>query len=147
MSKKLIIAVYGRQDEGKSETIRRVYDLLMQTKPTPVLDREVPIAGDILVILTMANGLRIGIESQGDPKSRMIYERTVRHLAELNCDIIICASRTRGETVWEVDIIANEFGYSTLWISSYFGAFLNHSFLNDQLAHSITNIVQAPDTL
>ncbi|MFL9483801.1 hypothetical protein ACI6Q2_13570 [Chitinophagaceae bacterium LWZ2-11] len=115
--RRIIIAIYGRAREGKSQTIRGVYNRLRQL----VTERDVDVLqddGDILAIIRL-DGVVIGIESQGDPNSRMIRERTVRQLALRECDIILCASRTEGMTVREIDDVGDEFEYNRLWRSSY----------------------------
>lgn len=51
--------------------------------------------GDFQVVIVI-NGKLIGIESQGDPCSRIF--QTIPFFVKLGCDIIICATRTRGAT-------------------------------------------------
>ena len=82
--------------------------------------------------------IKIGFESQGDPNSRMIYDDTIKKLADIDlnnalggCDIIIYATRTAGMTVEKVNEIADNYGYNTLWISNFFSPKLNHAVLND----------------
>ena len=84
---KTIVTIYGRYNEGKTSTIRNVYNMVMSETPAPIMDREIPENGDLLVILTIGE-IRIGIESEGDPDGRMITENTLQQLAESNCDII-----------------------------------------------------------
>lgn len=138
---KTIIAVYGRESEGKSTSIKLACRKLLRDFPNAVPPAEgVNDNGDILTVITLGD-IRIGFESQGDPKSRMISEDTLRQLANQECHIIICATRTRSETVRKVDEIANEFGYHTLWLSSYWSPSLNHNVLNDQLSDQIIRFI------
>lgn len=138
---KTIIAVYGRASEGKSTSIKSACRKLLRDFPNAVAPAKgVNDNGDILTVITLGD-VRIGFESQGDPKSRMISEDTLRQLANQECDIIICATRTRSETVRKVDEIANEFGYHTLWLSSYWSPSLNHNVLNDQLSDQIIRFI------
>jgi len=137
---KTIITIYGRYNEGKTSTIRNVYNMLMSETPIPIMDRDVPQEGDILVVLTIGD-IRIGIESEGDPNGRMITENTLQQLAESNCDIILCASRTRGTSVKLIDHVAIEFNYNTLWTSSNYSPRLDHEVLNTRLAENIKNII------
>ena len=60
--------------------------------------------GDILLTIKIGK-IKIGIESQGDPNSRMIYDNTIKKLADKEldpelggCQIIVCATRTEGMT-------------------------------------------------
>lgn len=140
MKKKTIIAIYGRQNEGKSTTIRMIYNALIRTGIGGVPDREVPEHGDILVIVQVGD-IRIAIESQGDPHGRMEEEDTLRPFSQAGCEIIICATRTRGTAVHMVDNIANEFGYHTLWTSTYFAPNFDVNLLNRRRAEDILRVI------
>lgn len=139
---KTIIGIYGRANEGKSSSIKLVCQKLLRDYPNTSVPEEVNYSGDIFVIINLGS-IRIGIESQGDPKSRMISEDTIRKLAEAKCDIIICATRTGGETVKKVDAIADEFDYHTLWLSSYWSPTLNSKVLNDQLSNNVIALIKS----
>lgn len=146
---KTIIAVHGRAAEGKSETIKKVCENILRDFPNAIPSKTPNYSGDILLTIQL-DKIKIGFESQGDPNSRMIYDDTIKKLAdiELNkelggCDIIICATRTGGMTVKKVDKIANIYGYNTLWISSFFSPKLNNSVLNNKAANNIINIINA----
>lgn len=146
---KTIIAVHGRAGEGKSETIKKVCEIILRDFPNAIPSKKPNYSGDILLTIQL-DKIKIGFESQGDPNSRMIYDDTIKKLAdiELNkelggCDIIICATRTGGMTVKKVDKIAHNYEYNTLWISSFFGPKLNHSVLNNKAANNIIEIIKA----
>lgn len=146
---KTIIAVHGRAGEGKSETIKKVCEIILRDFPNAIPSTIPNYSGDILLTIQL-DKIKIGFESQGDPNSRMIYDDTIKKLAdkELNkelggCDIIICATRTGGMTVKKVDKIANIYGYNTLWISSFFSPKLNNSVLNNKAANNIIEIIKA----
>jgi hypothetical protein len=162
---KTIIAVYETAGKGKSASVKKVCELLLANFPKanlthvfhPSPSQPFTYSGDICVIIDL-NGIRIGIESQGDPNSRMLYENnielengeiktdvsgTIEKLALYNCDVILCATRTEGATVWKVDNIANRYGYNTLWKSSNNSPSLNHIVLNRFLAEEIINIIKA----
>lgn len=68
---KTIIANWGHAAKGKSETIKQLTKLILEnysdaeTKPI-----QVKYHGDIKVIITIGN-CKIGVESQGDPNSRI----------------------------------------------------------------------------
>lgn len=144
-----IIAIYGRQNEGKTQTIHRVCRTILNSIPQTVVEQldgtvispeQIDYSQDILLILRIGD-VRIGIESQGDPHSRMINEETLSQLAERGCQIIVCASRTSGMTVQQIDNTANEFDYHTLYLSSYFTGTLNHTVLNQQAAESVVRLI------
>lgn len=140
MIKKTIIAIYGRQSEGKSTTIRMIYNALVHPTMGGIPDRPVPDTGEILVIINI-HGVRIGIESWGDPGGRMIAEDTLRELAKEKCDIIVCATRTKRDTVWLVDKVATEFEYNTLWTSTYYTPSLSHDLLNRRRAEDVVRVI------
>jgi hypothetical protein len=153
--KKTIIAVYGRANEAKTSTIRKVAGLLQAKFPKATLS-SIPNPNEELLLtidIPLQQGkvtVRIGIESAGDPHGRMMEEDTLRKMAKPkdddnplgSCDVIICATRTRGDTVHLVDNIANEFGFNTLWLSSYYSPNLDTGILNRKAAESIVSIIE-----
>ncbi len=148
--KKTIIAIYGRANEGKSETIKKVCKMLIVNFPKakPSIT-DIDYSKDILVTIQIGN-IKIGIESQGDPNSRMLNEETIKKLVDKEadknlggCDIIICTTRTGGNTVKKVDEIAKNYDYHTLWISSFWSPTLNHTVLNRIAAHNIIEIIKS----
>jgi hypothetical protein len=91
-----LFALQGRHDCGKTETLNNVIQLLTNKYPNANLN--VMISGkDQKVIFKNINGLTIGIETQGDPNSRL--EQSLSDFLNANCDIIFCACRTSGMTV------------------------------------------------
>lgn len=147
---KTIIAIYGRKNEGKSETIKNVCKLILEAFPNAKCSKsDINYKKDILLTIQLGK-IKIGFESQGDPISRMINEDTIRKLADPiddkgigGCDIIICATRTYGKTVNTVDDVANKFGFKLLWLSSFWGPELNHDVLNRKAANNIIDIIKS----
>lgn len=147
---KTIIAIYGRANEGKSETIKLICQNMIKNFPIAIPSEiNIDYSGDILLTITIGS-IKIGIESQGDPNSRMISEDTIKKLADItfdenlgNCDIIICATRTDGMTVKKVDEIAEKYNYNTLYLSSFWGPSLNHQVLNQIAADNVIQIITA----
>lgn len=140
-----IIAVYGRQNEGKSETIKNVCKILLANFPNVIPSipiQDINYNSDILLTIQLGTIL-IGIESQGDPNSRMIYDDTVKDLVNQKCDIIICATRTDGMTVQKVDNIAASFQYRVIWKSSYYNSGCNNNVLNFISAEEIVNLIKS----
>jgi len=94
-----IYALQGRGDCGKTETIKLVYQILVNNykiSQTQIQDF-FPNSPDIKIIMSGVKGKKIGIESRGDPKSRL--ERSLKDFVNAGCDIIFCACRTSGMTV------------------------------------------------
>jgi hypothetical protein len=138
---KTIIAVYGRSGEGKSETIKNVIkifeDRFAQAQVKYLIDQD-----DKLAIVTLGS-IMIGIESQGDPNSRMINENTLEQLILSGCSIILCATRTEGMTVARVDELADKHDYHTLWKSSYYTSKLDYTSINMIAAEEIVDLIQS----
>lgn len=149
MRNKTIIVIYGRQNEGKSETIKRICQLILSDFPYARPSKTPDYSGVILLSIQIGN-IKIGIESQGDPNSRMLNQDTIRKLADKNedpilggCDIIICTTRTGGKTVHKVDEIANDYAYHTLWMSSFFSPKLNKNVLNNLAAKNCIEVIKS----
>ena len=145
--KKTIIAIWHTENTGKTETIRRIAHNLMELFPDfiPVFPDSaiVPLEGDFRLIIEI-NGITIGLESQGDPNTDL--RGRLEELVEFHCDIIFCTTRTRGETVRAVDNIANDFGYNTIWTSTYQTA-NNHQQMNNLKARHLINLIQELELL
>jgi len=141
---KTIIGIYGRGQEGKSTTIKKVTQLILSNYPNATCSiNPIDYSGDILLIINIGT-IKIGFESQGDPGSRMIYANTVENLAKIElCDIIVCATRTEGETVKKVDYVADTYGYHTIWLSSFWSPTINKEVLNHLAAENIIKIIDA----
>jgi type IV secretory pathway TrbF-like protein len=58
------------------------------------------------------NGFRVGIESQGDPGGRL--ENSLNLFLKKNCDVIVCSTRTKGQTVKAVNKLSKH-GYKVKW--------------------------------
>lgn len=92
-----IIALQEPSDAGKTRTLIQVFKDLQAKYPTATVQRLDNKKKDIKVILWGVNGKIVGIESQGDPNSRL--EKSLANFLEAPCDIIFCACRTSGMTV------------------------------------------------
>jgi hypothetical protein len=110
MTKK-VFALWGRADVGKSGTIKKACELL--TSKYKNAKKEYGIWGDvdIRVVLTI-NGIKIGIEGQGDPGGRL--EKSLSLFIKVGCKVIICATRIRGQTVEAVNALAKH-SYEAIW--------------------------------
>ena len=111
---KNIIAFSGRANTGKTTTIKAIYLLIKRNYPNATIE-EFVVAVDIKIVITIRN-IKIGIESQGDPNSRLFASLT--YFVKIDCDIILCATRTRGATVNAVTNLQNK--YQIFWANSNF---------------------------
>jgi ABC-type dipeptide/oligopeptide/nickel transport system ATPase component len=96
-----IYALQGISGCGKSKTINLVYEKLV--KKYNVQPEQIQVFysdwgdEDIDIIMSGVNGMKIGMESKGDPNSRL--EESLEYFEEEGCGIIFCACRTDGMTV------------------------------------------------
>lgn len=113
---KTIIAIYGASGTGKSTTIIETYKMLLERIPKP---KDPPDSDyDINEIIEYC-GKKIGIVGTGDPNSD--HAELIDEKHEANCDIILCASRTKGETVENIRKYYSN--YNVIWSSNLYLTF------------------------
>lgn len=142
MKRKTIIAVWGAESQGKSDTIKRTAHRILWNYPTTIVEN-VPIdySGDVTMKLFIPEiNLKIGIESQGDPNSIMFT--TLPQFASEGRELIICATRTRQGTVDLIGEISGTYGYDVIWISNYMSYEKDHAALNNLSADQIFETAQ-----
>lgn len=143
---KTIITIYGRKNEGKSETIKNVCKIILSNFPRAIANIsiiDIDYNNDILIVIQIGE-IKIGIESQGDPETRMLHDdESIESFAKNSCDIILCASRTSGNTVNRIDHIAKKYHYGTIWKSSYYAPNYNHNVINRIAAEEIVNLIKS----
>jgi hypothetical protein len=138
--KKTVIAIWGHARQGKSDTIKRIAQEILAAYPTAITNPiTINYSADIQVIITIGK-ITIGIESQGDPNSRLFSSLT--KFSSANCDIIICSTRTSGETVKKVSEVHSSNGYDIIWATNYRSNEKNQSTLNDISAKHILGLIQ-----
>jgi len=116
-----IITVWNSGDKGKSETLRELANLVLTNYPSyksifPKVAAPI-VSGDFRLVLEI-NGIIVGIESEGDPKTNL-EKRLFELVDKFNCSLIFCSTRTKGETVWAVENLANAKGFQKIWTSTY----------------------------
>ncbi|MBH2008521.1 MAG: hypothetical protein I8H71_02355 [Xanthomonadaceae bacterium] len=92
-----VYALQGKGSSGKTDTITQVFTELVRKYPHAAVQQLVSDTRDIKVIVTNIQGHTIGIESQGDPNSRL--QQSLQDFVNAKCDIIFSAARTTGMTV------------------------------------------------
>ena len=115
-----IIALWHGAGRGKSSSLRNLANLFDQQYqldiPAEILER-IEARFDFQWVFEI-NGVTVAILSQGDPRTNL--ERRLRDLIAINnCNLIFCATRTRGETVRAVENVANAFDTNIIWTSTY----------------------------
>lgn len=139
---KLVIANRGAGYIGKSSSVRAVYQLL-KDKGYKLLVEEWQ--GEDIKAIFEVDGVKVGVESQGDPSSQM--GETMEKYVEAGCDIIVTACRTKSDTYHKVtDYLGEENGYDVLWAAHYVyqAPFADESraLLNDRYAQQVYQLIQ-----
>lgn len=138
--KKTIFANWGHAGQGKSDTVKRIAQEILATYPTATTSpATISYTGDIQVIITIGK-ITIGIESQGDPNSRLF--ESLKLFTSTNCDIIICSTRTSGRTVDTVSALHSSHGYEIVWVTNHRSYEKSQPTLNDIAAKHIFTLVQ-----
>lgn len=118
---KTVLAIWHSGNKGKTESLREFANLLLTSNPsfTPIfpITALVPTTGDFRLVVQI-NGKIIGIESQGDPKTKL-QNRLLDLVDNFKCEVILCSSRTRGETVEAVNNLHYTRGFDIIWTSTY----------------------------
>lgn len=139
--KKTIFALWGHAGQGKSSTVKEIAQLILQhylqamKSPDPS-DFSVT---DVKLTITIGD-IRIGIEGRGDPKSRLFA--SLKEFSKDGCQIIICSTRTSGETVRAVSNLHDSHGYDIIWTTNYRSNEKDHDVLNQFAANHIFGLVQ-----
>lgn len=118
----LILICTNNANTGKTTALWHVYCLLKQKYK--VVHPECPpiddAPTDVRVVFDVG-GKRVGIETMGDNIKADDHRKSIWGLAqELNCDVVITASRMRNETRCNVEEFIDEFGYDAVWMSHDF---------------------------
>ena len=143
---KTILSIWHIGDKGKTETLRELGNLLLLTYPSfrPIFPtvEVVPATGDFRLVIEV-NGKIIGVESQGDPNTNL-HNRLIDLADKFKCEIIICSSRTRGDTVLAVDNLYHTRNFQTIWTSTYqIGDNTKHTLVNQLKAKHILDLIQS----
>lgn len=92
---KTLLALRGPSNRGKTASLCMLIELIRATYPAATFAED-RFKVDVTLVVTI-NGTKIGIETQGDPKSRLA--RSLARFIKINCTVIICACRSYGKTV------------------------------------------------
>lgn len=111
---KLVIANTGTAYQGKSTSVKEVFKLIASRYPGNIKIINPLESGDVKAIIEV-QGVLVGIESQGDPNSRMFD--SLKDFRKAGCEIIVIACRTYGETYKAVDGMHNH-GYQVIWTAN-----------------------------
>lgn len=153
--KQTIIALSHSGNKGKTETLRKLAELLLDSKDfdkVEVLynsyknDYQIEPKWDFRIIFKIYIGKMtfiVVIETQGDPKTNL-QERLIQIQDAFHPDIIYCSTRTRGETVWAVDHLWKNFNYETIWTTTYqIVGEKRQAVVNDLKAHQLLQLARS----
>ena len=141
---KTMILVKGAAEKGKSQSIKRVAMTMPFSsiiKPWPGDDYDSYIIGTVTD--KDGNERIVGIESQGDPNSNQ--KEWIEECVKANCEVIIAASRSFGQTVIDAKQLAKNNGYEMVQVTTLYHEsgpkFPNGTDLRDVFAENIVNLV------
>ncbi|MCG8574176.1 MAG: hypothetical protein MI810_04770 [Flavobacteriales bacterium] len=140
--KKTIIAVYGTSESGKTQSIKQ----FVANNSNPFIDINgnittvIPTNSDDIYGTIQIGRALVGITSQGDPGTGL--DQRLAYLVSINCDIIICATRTKKQTVWDVNDVERDHGYRKIRFGNFESkAVINQNRLNEISGDGIERVV------
>lgn len=112
---KTIIAVTGTGGCGKTSSIRLAYEILLKAYPDAKVVNRWP-SGSLrkdVSSIAIIDGVKLGFHSLGDPSSH--FPEALAKLVAEKCSIIVCATRTRGETYDAVEFYSKKFNIERIF--------------------------------
>ena len=95
-----IIALWEKHDSGKTSTMKFLRDILLKRGAK---EENIVQENDFISVFDFQNK-KVGVISGGDTKE--ILEENFKSLQNYHCDVVICPSRTKGETVHYLEAVA-----------------------------------------
>lgn len=121
---KTIIAVWGSSEKGKSQGIKAAalsFPFTSYIHSWHINDNG-EFAYDSYVVghYTTESGRDtiVGMENQGDPNSNQA--QWIQYCLDAECEVIVCACRTSGETRDHVKQVAKDYGYELIDVTTPF---------------------------
>ena len=141
MSKKYFICDFARSDSGKTTVLNQLAKKLKQHKEIVQVDSDDLRNGDMWYLFEY-KGKKICIITSGDNSKDM--GKWFGGALKANADVVVCASRSKGETIGCVNEYAEKGDYYVVWLSNYY---CNSDesiidMLNDCTAESILNVIE-----
>jgi len=138
-----IIGIWNASGKGKSSTILSLANFLMKAYPAHKVifcsKDETALTIDFRLILEI-NGKIYALESMGDPNSAL-ESRLDDIMATYKPDVLICATRTRGNTVLAVQNIKTKYSSDLIWSSTYQTSH-SHTLVNDAKAEHLHDLMR-----
>lgn len=139
LNMKKIIAVKGKAEVGKTTSIKKFYEWVIDNYAYKIISPNTWSGIDFKTIIEVA-GFKIGICSAGDEGSTV--KKYMSEFEQAECDIIICACRTKGETFQTIQ---------SYWSKSYLINYINVNKISDktyeEIKHRILGIPNITDEI
>lgn len=131
MNRKIAIVLYGKANQGKTSTSLELFRLISNQS------RSGDIAESILF-----RGITIGFVTSSDPYQENLqeFQLQLQNRITEDCDIIVCTSRTRGESVRIIEDTLDQ-NYEIVWLSTIASPTLPFDFFNNQQANFLLNLI------
>lgn len=116
-----IIAIWNSGGKRKSSTVLPLANLLLRKYPNLSViysSNDIRNLSIDFTLIIKINKKTIALESSGDLDTGL-EKRLNKIVNDYNPNLIFCTCRTRGKTVYAVDNTPNNFGYDTIWSSTY----------------------------
>ena len=143
--KKNLICVRGAGDTGKTTALRKIMSVLIEKGATvvewiePTNCDERTVNGDFTAILEYKS-LKIGFKTQCDPTFEERVIQAIKQFIEVDCDLVLCASRTRGGTCAAVAMFDE--AYDINWFSTKQGSYIDQNALWNAVENTINKILE-----
>lgn len=106
---KTIIALYRRANTGKTTTLNHLIRLLDKSKE----GEELSLTKDRRVVISYDNK-SIAVTTQGDNKNEL--DKNIKFFEDKGCDILVTATRSRGQTTGAIYNYHKEINAKLKWI-------------------------------
>ena len=136
---KTVIALQGRSNTGKTETLNWLIDKLVE-HGMAVTEQD-SAASDRLAIGSYRK-VNVGVVTQGDPGGKM--KEWLDRCMAAECAVIVCACRSKGSTPYDLDETAKPNGYQSVWTTPYFshwGSMCGGIYLDEVCAESLLHFI------
>lgn len=109
--KQRLFVLYGRQDSGKTCTIKKACELFSAQENTSILSCEKVDEEDIVCVVEI-NGTKVGFSSSGDIREHV--ENGLKALKD--CQIVVCATRQKGPSMHYIYEYIGNTDHQLYWI-------------------------------
>jgi hypothetical protein len=138
-----IIGIWNASGKGKSSSILSLANFLMSTYPSHRVvhcnKNPSALTIDFRLILEI-KGKIYALESMGDPNSGL-ERRLDDIMVTYKPDVLVCATRTRGNTVLAVQNIKAKYLSDLIWSSTYQTSH-SHTLVNDAKAEHLHDLMR-----